>query len=263
MGDEATGRVGGRRRLRTWLLRALLVGAVALSAWLQVGRLEVTPAQIASAATDEATRQQAQQLWDDALAAANAFLASDFRRSLPPGRLELDETDGMSFVTGDARLPLKVWVSQLGRIAVWSGAVAQECDGGFRVGPRGGEVPAIDHSWFRTRDGRFRSVDLVARTLLHELGHAVHRVGNFGVGRSLLNYGEIAVTLRPWAERSFERAPGAVSHEFTHWWLAGPRHLLTEEALQAPGSTADLDAHIAETPGPCEHGPAEAWALEW
>lgn len=245
----------------------LLVLAVLLAVLCQVGRVEVTPAALAASDADAGTKERALRLWHDALTLSNAFLASDFNRSLPPGHLELDEVDGMVFVSGEARLPLRVWSSMLGRLAVWSGAVAQECDGGFRVGSRGGlpgkRVPAIDQSWFRAPDGRFRSSDLVARTLLHELAHAVHRVGNFGVWRSLLNYGEIAVTFRPWAQRSFEHAPAAVTHEFTHWWLAGPRHELTDEALAKPGSTEAFDEHLASANRHCTHGLAERWHLSW
>ena len=260
----------GRWRRRILVGLGLLAVAVAVLV-AEPDRTLVTPGAVAASAATEEVREQVLTRWRHAVRAADAFLASDFNRSLPRGRLTLDD-DGMVFETEGARLPVDVWESALGRVAVLSGAVAQEAPGGFRVGRQGrsprtdggdGPVTVIDHSWFRSSNGFLRPVEHVARTLLHELGHGVHRVGNFGVLTSLGNYGEIVFRGRSWAERSFERAPQAVSHEFTHWWLAGDRHELTDEAFARPASTETLDEHLRETGRTCEHGPAPEWFLSW
>jgi hypothetical protein len=92
---------------------------VGLGALCQVGRVEITPASISASDADETTTAGALQLCTDALALSNAYMASDFRHSLPRDRIEMDETDGMTFVSGDTRLSIRVCSSMLGRLAVW------------------------------------------------------------------------------------------------------------------------------------------------
>ena len=253
------------KRLR-WM-RRLIVAAILLGVggWslFRIGRTQVTPAAIENSAAEPDTRAAALALWQEALRLSDAFLLSDFNQSLPAGRIELSPTEGMSFVFEGRSLPIRVWNSFAGRVAVWSGATAQECTGGFRVGPSGGSIAAIDHSWFRTQTGGFRPAKDVARTLLHEIAHALHRVGNFGPLESFVNYWEIVRYRRSWAQRSFESAPQATSHEFMYWWRGAPEVDARERLMTEEQARASLAEHLAQKARHCSHGSAQNWAMSW
>jgi len=249
------------RRWR-WLWRTAWIG-LGLFAVLLVAnaatRTVIRPGDLEQA---DGKRAEAFALWSEAVTIVNAFLASDFNRSMPRGRFEL-EPDAMVLVVGDQRLTLRVWNSLAGDLAVWSGAVAQECNGGFRVGSRGGSDPLVDHSWFRDGRGDFRPASRIAKTLAHEAAHAVHRTGNFGVLRSLRNYGEIAFGLKAWDERSFEQAPIGVDHEFWHWIASTDWRPDWSLAHTREVGLQRLDEHVASTDRTCLHGPPERWYLTW
>ena len=253
-----------RSRLRTVLRRSgllLVLAVLSFVAWNFATRTLVTPLALREAEAPS-DRHRAFELWRESIEIANEFLASPFNASMPPGRLELVD-DGMRFHYKGETLELRVWNSATGDLAVWSGAIAQECIGGFRVGTRGGDDPHVDHSWFRYPTGSLRRGDQIAKTLLHELAHAVHRTGNFGVVKSLLNYAEIVFLWRTWEERSFERAPQAVDHEFFHW-LTSSRHCPARFPKRTvERAQRELRRHLDSPDRLCRHGHAEVWSLTW
>ena len=62
-------------------------------------------------------RERANTHWREAVDLANAYLASSERHSLPPGYYELSDEDGMTFVTGDERWPIRVWKAWASRVS--------------------------------------------------------------------------------------------------------------------------------------------------
>ena len=70
-------------------------------------------------------KDRAQLRLREAVAVANEFLASDFRKTLPSGTLGLDET-GMVFCTAKDNVPIQIKCSFAGDILVPFHMVAQE-----------------------------------------------------------------------------------------------------------------------------------------
>ena len=66
--------------------RSLVAAAFALAA-ASCGTVELTPQEIARADAPEPVRGDSIRTWRDAIVVMNDYLASDFRRTLPPGRL--------------------------------------------------------------------------------------------------------------------------------------------------------------------------------
>ena len=240
-------------------LALLVVLGLGALGWNGLTRVEVLPGEL-EAAPPDTERARAWALLSEALGLASGYLESPFNRSMPSGRLEAGP-EALWLRTAEGDLPLKIWHSWAGDLAVLSGAVAQECIGGFRVGSRPGDDPQVDHSLLRRSDGSYRRADQVAKTLLHEAAHAVHAVGNFGFFQSLSNYFEIAWNRASWADRSFERAPQGVDHEFFHWLAT------TDDAptfrWSREGALTRLTEHLSDPDRTCEHGPAAAWRLAW
>jgi hypothetical protein len=121
--------------------------------------------------------------WNDAVRIANEFLASPFNLSLPAGKIELDETEGMSFTTAAGSWPVRVHCSTFGDLVGWAGGQAASLRSGFVVGKTRCEDSmreperAVDNSLFAFKDGRQRAVWEVAKTILHETAHLVHGRG--------------------------------------------------------------------------------------
>ncbi len=214
----------------------------------------VSPAVLREPADRATDRAAALTRWADAVALANDFLASPWRRTLPAGRVELTD-DGMRFTSdGGCRWPLTVWSTTWGDLAVATGARAQECDGGFRVGsidtPEGEAAdPLLDNTFFSFEDGSWHDAESLARVTLHEATHVLSRTGTVGAWNTLAYYVVAVVTLSS-AHHPAEDRPRATSEEFA--WFALPRttdpeYLDTLEAVR--------DEHMASPHDHCEHGP--------
>jgi len=107
------------------------------------------------------------------VAIANEFLKSDFRKTLPAGRLTLSDT-GIVFKTKDRDLPLDIRCCPAGDILIPFHMVAQERASGFVVGlvkPRQHRV--IDNSLFLQTNGERLPDYAIAELILHELTHVI------------------------------------------------------------------------------------------
>jgi hypothetical protein len=215
----------------------------------------VTPAEIRRAAVDEAARAAVIATWREAVDLANGFLGSPSRRTLPPGRFELDDELGMSFVTPHGTWPIAVHCNGWGDVCVATGFAAQEREYGFVVG----EVPperdrAVDNSLFATGSGWRKPADSVARLILHETTHVVWRHGTVGFWNGVAYYLE-AIFLFRYADHSDERRPNATDEEFTWWYLERDFARHGEVALSALHEVRD--EHLAAEHDGCRHGPFE------
>jgi len=200
-------------RLAVWCAAAVL-GLAACSS------VPITPAALRAHQAENPRSQRALVLWDEALVLANDFLASDERKTLPPGRFELGD-DGMRFVTADRTLPIEVCVTAWGGIGVAFGFDGQERSWGFVVGRIGrwdGD-PLLDNSFFLDRGSDWRHPALVASLILHETTHVVYDLGTVSFWKGLAYYLE-ALFLFRYYNHSDERLPYATSEEFRRWLTA-------------------------------------------
>ena len=195
-----------------------------------------------SPAVSQEERREIVATWREATERANAFLASPYRRTLPAGRYEFDDRDGMRFVTAAGTWPIAVRCTTWGDLCVACGFAAQEREDGFVVGSRGrARDRLVDNSLFVSGWGGWRaSSDGVADLILHETTHVVWREGTVGFWNGVSYYLE-ALFLFRYANHSDERRPNATDEEFG--WFA---------AAQQPDSIA---AHLAQESDTCRHGP--------
>lgn len=148
-----------------------------------------------------------------AVAIANEFLKSDFRKTLPAGRLTLSDT-GIVFKTKDRDLPLDIRCCPAGDILIPFHMVAQERASGFVVGlvkPRQHRV--IDNSLFLQTNGERLPDYAIAELILHELTHCYYRLGTVSLARGIRYYAE-AIFLFRYRNHSMERLPFRTSSEF-------------------------------------------------
>lgn len=198
------------------LRRALLAAALLAPG---CASMEVTPRSLRAAAAPAAEREEALARWTEAVALANEFLASDFRRTLPAGGYELHD-DGMIFRSADRAWPIAVRCTAWGDLCLLTGFAAQERSWGFVVGERSpGRDRALDNSLLRDGDGALASPFSMASLILHETTHVVLREGTVGFWKGLAYYLE-AVFLFRYDDHSAEREPHATSGEFAffHVW---------------------------------------------
>jgi len=219
--------------------------------------VEVTPAALRAAPDPRGWRAAALARWEQAVELANAFLASDWRRTLPPGRFELRD-EGLAYV-GDAGCtwPIAVRHSTWGDLVVATGFRAQEDARGFVVGavdpPHCGPAdPLLDNTFFRWTDGAWHEPHALAELLLHETTHVVYRHGTVGAWNTLAYYAVAVATLGA-ADHPVERRPRASSEEFTLFRLARDapeeyRHVYAEQ----------FELHLAQAQAHCRHGPFAA-----
>jgi hypothetical protein len=110
----------------------------------------VTPASIAAQRGRDEERAADVQRWTDAVSLCNAFLVSPERKTLPAGRVNFGE-EGMEFVTGSVRLPMRIRCTTYGDLLIPFAMIAQERSDGFVVGliiPK--ESRGLDNSFFQT-----------------------------------------------------------------------------------------------------------------
>jgi hypothetical protein len=225
------------------LLAAVLLGFLAISGCACV---EVTPAALlVSPDVPDDVRASRLSTLRDAVDLVNRFVASPWNHSFPLLRLELRD-DGFHFVDPTGSRPYKVFCSSWGDFILSIGGAAQALEGGFVVGKRKPcRSRVCDNSLFVRSDGTEREAGSVARTIVHEAAHTLHRRGTIGFGRSVLYLLEAIFLLRS-RTHSAERRPRAVTEEF----------FLFEAAGGEPGWELEfIEAHIREGSANCEHGP--------
>jgi hypothetical protein len=175
--------------------------------------VRVTPRSIATVADRAKDREAALVCLREAVAIANEFLASDFRKTLPAGELVLSD-DGMSFVAEGRRTPIDVRCTSAGDFLIPFKMAAQERSYGFVVG---GMTPhehrEIDNSLFRRRSGKPLRDFEIAGLILHELTHCYCRVGTVSFTKTVAYYAE-AILLFRYRTHSMERLPFQTSREF-------------------------------------------------
>jgi len=232
---------------------AALLPALALSACANVA---ITPAAILrldDAVVPAEERRARLATWREAVAIANGFLASEWRRTLPAGRFELDDELGMSFVTEHGTWPIEVRCTTWGDLCVATGFAAQERERGFVVGETGEERDRlVDNSLFESGTGWIRPASSIADLILHETTHTVWREGTVGFWNGVAYYLEAIFLLRA-QHHSDERLPHGTDHEFA-WWLVARDE---PEAAAHPGFQQYVADHYATPQEHCRHGPFE------
>ena len=210
----------------------------------------MTPAAIRGSAAPAEEKEEAIGTWTEAVDLANGFLASPFRRTLPEGRFDLDEAEGMRFVAADRTWSIEVRSTTGGDLVLWAGYQAQERSYGFVVGScPPDEEPLLHHSLFRTKSGDLLDPDALARLVLHETTHVVFREGTIGFWNSLAYYLEAIFLFRS-RTHSDEDLPRATSEEFLFYrlWPDGTPEWRAK-ALEM------LEDHLGEDRPHCRHGP--------
>ncbi len=239
------------RSMRTATLLAPLLPLLAGCA-----DLPITPATIRAIDAQRVPQPEQESViakWREAVAIANDFLASSWRRSLPAGHFTLDDSDGMAFVTERGAWPIAVRCTTWGDLCVAAGFVAQEREWGFVVGETGAERDElVDNTLFLRPDRWGKPAQEVAELILHETAHVVWREGTIGTWNSLAYYLEALFLFRT-TDHSAEERPNAVSHEFRWYWQARAQ---PEFATFAPWRQA-IDDHLAREEDDCDHGPYE------
>lgn len=212
----------------------------------------ISPAALRAAELPEGERRQALELWHAAVARANEFLDSPFRRTLPPGAIVLEDA-GMRFVereSGREIQPLEVVCSGWGDLLVFCGFAAQESPRGFTVGAtraRGRRL--VENSLFRDPDDRWLSPPAMAELVLHELTHDWSGDGALGFAKSCGYYASFLV--HGYDEHPDERRANATSEEFAFFARTLGRGLAEREA-----ALHDLEQHLAASSASrrCRHG---------
>jgi hypothetical protein len=230
---------------------ASFLGPLALALALAAcGTVELTPAAIPRADAPDEIRSHAVATWREAVALANEFLASDWRQTLPAGRYELDDEQGMRFVTPLGTWPIAVRCNRYGDLCVFFGFAAQEREYGFVIGENGPQRDRlVDNSLFCFQDGMRKNAQYVADLILHETTHVVWREGTVGFWNGVAYYLE-AVFLFRTNDHSAERRPRSTGEEFL--WFCQVREYgdVAESAIRPL-----LQSHQQEPRKLCEHGP--------
>jgi len=250
VGDEGNRKAVAREpRARFTALAALfLLAAPACRS------LEITPAALRAPGGRTGERAAALARWEEALALINEFLASDYRRTLPPGRFELTP-DGMRFRSAAGRSwPIGVHSTGWGDLVVATGFRAQEARDGFCVGaiernPEETLDGQLDQTFFRARDGEWQDSFSLAEVTLHETTHVVYRAGTIGPWNTI-GYYAVAVATLSAANHPAEDRPHATSEEFA--WFAAARSSEPEYRRVIEGVR---DEHLAVAHEHCAHGP--------
>jgi hypothetical protein len=217
-------------------------------------RVEVTPGSVRAAQAPWEEREAANARWVEAVGMANEFLESSYRKTLPPGRIELGD-DGMRFVTADGWWPLGVRCTTWGGVVNAIGGQAQATTSGFLTGRRGpadrDPDPALDNSFFRAKNGAMLEAEDLARMFLHELAHILYRKGTIGFLPSVAYFLEAVFLLRS-STHSAEDRPRATSEEFTYF-----RFATTMSEPERSIAARQFEEHFATGSPICEHGPFE------
>jgi len=239
-----------RTVLQTMKLSSPQVVAFLLALLASCASVTVTPATIRAASAPAERREATLAAWMQSIAIANEFLASPYRRTLPPGSIELG-LRGMRFVTEQGTWPLEIHCNAYGALVLAVGAQAQEREYGFVVGLQDGGVDrSLDNALFRHADSSLREPQDIAGTFLHEVTHVVYREGTVGFWNGVAYYLEAVFLLRN-TKHSAERKAYATSHELSYFWIT--RDLEPGHLLDAIRET--FEEHVADRTKHCRHGP--------
>ncbi|MBI4603876.1 MAG: hypothetical protein HY721_18120 [Planctomycetes bacterium] len=213
----------------------------------------VTPRSIREAAAPPEVRERVLATWREAIDLLNEFLASPFNLSLPRGRFELRDEEGMLFVTDGGARPIEVRCSTLGDLVRWAGGKAASLRRGFvvaRIGSGKGDR-AVENSLFTKPDGEAQPPRKVASLIAHETSHLVH--GN-GFWR---NCGYLCEALFLWrcTTSSIEDRPRATSVEIGLFARSKGLSQDFEEALEPGEAEALLATYVLDPFLHVEHGP--------
>jgi hypothetical protein len=156
---------------------------------------------------------QAVAHWKAAVALANDFLASPFRKTLPAGRYDLDD-DGMVFSSEGRSWPITIRCTAWGDLCLLTGFSAQERSWGFVVGEQApGTDRVLDNSFLRDSDGALGAPSDMASLILHETTHVVLRQGTVGFWKGFAYYLEVIFLFR-YSDHSAEQDSYSTTREF-------------------------------------------------
>ena len=175
--------------------------------------VRVTPGGVGKVRGRNEEKAAVLKTWKDAVWIANRFLASEHRRTLPEGKLILEE-NGMVFVTGVGSLPIRVRCSPMGDLLLPFNMIAQERSDGFVVG----SVPPhrdreVDNTLFKRLSGGPLPDYEMADLILHELTHVYFKQGTVSFPKTLRYYGE-AIFLFRYRSHSMEKLSFRTDDEF-------------------------------------------------
>lgn len=182
----------------------------------------VTPAGITAISGRSEERAADLKKWNDAVLLCNEFLASPARKTLPGGRVDFGG-EGMVFVSGGVRLPIRIRCTTFGDLLIPFKMSAQERSDGFVVGlipPK--ESRILDNSFFKYDNGRPASSANMASVILHELTHSYYRLGTVGFFQTISYYAEAIFLLR-YRKHSQELLPYQTSDEFRVFIATQPK----------------------------------------
>lgn len=174
----------------------------------------VTPKAVSHIEGRSVEKAEVLKRWDEAVRICNDFLASDFRKTLPEGRMVLEE-GGMTFVTADARLPIRIRCCVAGDLLIPFKMIAQERSDGFVVGslpPR--QNREIDNSLFKELSGSWQANHQIAGVILHEVTHTHLKTGTVSFSKTVKYYAE-SIFLFRYRSHSMEILPYRTSSEFS------------------------------------------------
>ena len=176
--------------------------------------VQVTPKSIRNVNGRAVEQADALKRWGEAVSICNEFLSSDYRKTLPKGDMVL-EASGMTFISADARLPVRIRCGVAGDLLIPFHMIAQERSDGFVVGalpPR--EHRELDNSFFKHRSGSWQENYQMAGLILHEVTHSHFKLGTVSFPKTVRYYAE-AVFLFRYRSHSMERLPFQTSSEFS------------------------------------------------
>lgn len=239
--------------------RARRLGAVALLALAPLAGcsgVALTPDSIGASTVAAPLPHDAVATWREAVALANDFLASPWRRTLPAGRLELSDADGMRFVTEQGAWPISVRCTPWGDVIVDFGFAAQEREWGFVVGSmEPGRDRLVDNSLFVAPNGWRKPASDVADLIVHETTHVVWREGTIGFWNGVSYYLETIFLFR-YSNHSDERRPNATDEEFG-WFLLARQPEAAGDRSSVDALRESIERHLLEPLDTCRHGPFE------
>ena len=164
--------------------------------------------------------EQALARFERAVRIADAFLVSDARATLPPGRMAFDG-DRLVYTHADGEIELKIRRTSFGNLVVRFGFEAQERSDGFVVGERGDGDPRVANSLFQSSFGGWKDPRWVAELLLHELTHVYYGEGTVSPWNTFTYYLE-AIFLFRYDNHSAERHAHETTSEFIAWAQSNP-----------------------------------------
>ncbi|MEM7305100.1 MAG: hypothetical protein AAF682_00450 [Planctomycetota bacterium] len=169
-----------------------------------------------SLASDDPEFVQAAETLEAAVEAANDFLRSDARVTLPAGQLAWRDGE-LVFTHAGGEVPMRLRRTTWGDLCEATGFEAQERRDGFVVGARGEGDSRIYNSLFRSSLGFWKQPYRIAELILHELTHVYLEEGTIGTWNSVKYYAE-AIFLFRYRNHSAERNAYLTTEEFLDWW---------------------------------------------